>query len=468
MEEIVANESKVNPLGVEPVGKLVAQYALPSVISMVVNSLYNMVDQVFIGQGVGYLGNAATNIIMPLTMIVMALSMMFGNGAASYMSLQLGRGNKKMAARGVGNMITLTVGGGILLAVVFEVAITPLCRFFGGQGEVLSYALDYGRIVVFGTPVFTMGVSFGNVIRADGRPKESMAGMLVGCITNMILDPVFIFAFGWGVKGAAWATVIGQLLVAVYYVWCMVRFKTIKLGRGDFKLSWPVVWRISSIGFSSMITQAATVFVIAIQNNLLVSCGAASIYGADIPRAAFGITMKTSQLIMSIAMGIATGIQPVIGFNYGSLQFDRVKRTFKVALAACTVIMLIALFMFQVFPRTLISIFGKENELYMEFAVKCFRIYLLAVLFIPPGLVVGMFFQSVGQALPAAILSLFRQVVILIPAMFAFAHFLGVEGLLWAGAFSDFTSGLIAIFMAAFSWKSIFAMPQNDLKGHTT
>ena len=455
----MANESKVNPLGTEPVGKLVAQYALPSVISMVVNSLYNMVDQVFIGQGVGYLGNAATNIIMPLTMIVMAVSMMFGNGAASYMSLQLGRGNKKMAARGVGNMITLTVGGGILLAVVFEVFITPLCRFFGGQGEVLSYALDYGRIVVFGTPVFTMGLSFGNVIRADGRPKESMAGLLVGCITNMILDPVFIFTFGWGVKGAAWATVIGQLLVALYYIWCMLRFKTIKLSRSDFKLSWPVVWHISSIGFSSMITQAATVFVIAIQNNLLVSCGEASIYGADIPLAAFGITMKTSQLIMSIAMGIATGIQPVIGFNYGSLQFDRVKRTFRVAITSCTVIMLVALFMFQVFPRTLISIFGKENELYMEFAVKCFRIYLSAVLFIPLGLVVGIFFQSVGQALPAAILSLFRQVVILIPAMFVFAHFLGVEGLLWAGAFSDFTSGVIAIVMAAASWRKLFTLP---------
>lgn len=445
-----------NPLGTEKIRKLTIQYAVPSVVSLVVNSLYNMVDQIFIGQGVGYLGNAATNVIMPMTLIVMAVAMMFVSGASAFMSLQLGKKNPEGAARGVGNMVTLSMGSSIPFLVLFEIFLKPLCELFGATGDVLPYALDYGRIITIGFPAFVICVGFGNVIRADGRPKESMIGMLIGCITNIILDPIFIFICGWEVQGAAWATIIGQLLNAIYYVFCMFHFETIKIKKKDFILKKDVSGKILSLGTASFFTQIAGTVVIAIQNNLLVKYGATSKYGSDIALAALGITMKTSQLITSIAMGIATGVQPIFGYNYGSGQYDRVKKTFKVTMVSCTAIMLVALFMFQVFPEAIINIFGQESELYMEFAVKCFRIYLLACFMIPCGMVIGIFFQAIGKSVPSMALSLSRQIVFLIPAMFLLGSIFGIDGILWSGPVSDALSGIVSIVAVVAYWKKIF------------
>lgn len=445
-----------NPLGTEKIGKLTLQYAVPSVISLVINSLYNMVDQVFIGQGVGYLGNAATNVIMPMTLIMLAVAVMLGNGASAFMSLYLGKEKPKKAAEGVGNMVTLTMGCSILFLILFELFLEPLCSLFGATTDVLPYAMEYGRIIVLGFPFFVIGVGFSNVIRADGRPKSSMAGMLTGCITNIILDPIFIFVFHWGVKGAAWATIIGQFLNAVFYIACMFRFQTIKLHRQNFILKKQIVMKIISFGMSSFFTQIAGTVVIAIQNNLLVKYGAASKYGSEIALAALGITMKTSQLITSIALGIATGIQPILGYNYGSRQYTRVKKTFWLSLVSCTVIMLFALFVFQVFPETIINLFGQESELYMEFAVKCFRIYLLFCFMIPSGMVASIFFQSIGKPVPAMIISLSRQILFLIPSMFLLGAVIGVEGLLWSGPISDMLSGIISLVLVKTYWKTIF------------
>lgn len=455
----------VNPLGTEKIGKLTIQYAVPSVVSLVVNSLYNMVDQVFIGQGVGYLGNAATNVIMPMTLIVMAVAMMFGNGASAFMSLQLGKKNPDGAARGVGNMVSLSIGSSVLFLVLFEIFLKPLCGLFGATGEVLPYALDYGRIITIGFPVFVIGVGFGNVIRADGRPKQSMVGMLIGCITNIILDPVFIFVFKWGVKGAAVATIIGQMLNAAYYIYCMFHFETIKVKKQDFIPKKDVYGKILSLGMSSFFTQIAGTVVIAIQNNLLVKYGAVSKYGSDIALAALGITMKTSQLITSIAMGIATGVQPILGYNYGSGQYDRVKKMFKISMVSCTAIMFVALFVFQVFPEAIINIFGQESELYMEFAVKCFRIYLLACFMIPCGMVIGIFFQAIGKPVPAMALSLSRQIVFLIPAMFLLGGAFGIDGLLWSGPVSDTLSGVVSVAAVAAYWKKIFRKSEEKING---
>lgn len=451
-----SDKTQINPLGTENTGRLAARYAIPSVISLVVNSLYNMVDQVFIGQGVGYLGNAATNVIMPMTLILMAVAMMFANGASAYMSLQLGKGDAQKAAKGVGNMVTLLIGSGILFLILFEIMLQPVCYLFGARGEVMGYAMDYGKIIVLGFPVFVIGVGFGNVIRADGRPKASMAGMLIGCVTNMILDPIFIFVCKWGVQGAAWATIIGQLLNAVFYIVCLYRFQTIRLKRTDFIPHLHTAGRIVSLGMSSFFTQIASTVVIAVQNNLLVKYGARSVYGADIPMAALGITMKTSQLITSIAMGIASGVQPILGYNYGSRQYDRVKQTFKISIGTCTVIMFVALFVFQVFPEAIIHIFGQESELYMEFAVKCFRIYLLACFMIPSGMVIGIFYQAIGKPVPAMAISLSRQIVFLIPAMFILSAVWGIDGLLWSGPVSDMLSGVVAILVVRSGWRNIF------------
>ena len=451
-----SDKTQINPLGTENTGRFAARYAIPSVISLVVNSLYNMVDQVFIGQGVGYLGNAATNVIMPMTLILMAVAMMFANGASAYMSLQLGKGDAQKAAKGVGNMVTLLIGSGILFLILFEIMLQPVCYLFGARGEVMGYAMDYGKIIVLGFPVFVIGVGFGNVIRADGRPKASMAGMLIGCVTNMILDPIFIFVCKWGVQGAAWATIIGQLLNAVFYIVCLYRFQTIRLKRTDFIPHLHTAGRIVSLGMSSFFTQIASTVVIAVQNNLLVKYGARSVYGADIPMAALGITMKTSQLITSIAMGIASGVQPILGYNYGSRQYDRVKQTFKISIGTCTVIMFAALFVFQVFPEAIIHIFGQESELYMEFAVKCFRIYLLACFMIPSGMVIGIFYQAIGKPVPAMAISLSRQIVFLIPAMFILSAVWGIDGLLWSGPVSDMLSGVVAILVVRSGWRNIF------------
>ena len=446
-----------NPLGTERVSKLMVRYAIPSVISIVVNSLYNMVDQIFIGQGVGYLGNAATTVILPLTTLLLALGLLIGDGTAAYMSLSLGKGRAQAAAYGVGNAITLTVGTSVVLMILFEIFLEPLCLLFGATEGNLPYALEYGSIIVLGFPFAMIDGAFGSIIRADGRPKASMAGLLIGCITNIILDPIFIFVCHWGVKGAAWATIIGQILNTVYFVVCMLHFKTVEMKKQNLIPNWPVIKKVLTLGTSSFIAQGAGVFVIAVMNNSLVKYGAMSKYGADIPLAALGITMKVSQLITGIALGIATGIQPIFGFNYGSGQYDRVKKTYKLALTTCTLILIVAFFIFQFCPEYIINLFGQESELYMEFAVKCFRIYLLACFMIGAGAVTGIFFQAIGKPVPAALLTLSRQILFLIPAMLIFGHFMGVEGILWAGPCGDGLSGIVSLITVGVSWKKIFS-----------
>lgn len=465
MQTNVASQAVKNPLGTENVGKLIVRYAIPSVVSLVVNSLYNMVDQVFIGQGVGYIGNAATNVVMPMTLIMMAIAMMIGDGAAAFMSLHLGKGDQEKAAQGVGNQIVLVIGTSVILCILFEIFLESLCVLFGATSETLPYAMEYGRIIVLGFPIFAIGIGCNSVVRADGRPKSCMIGMLIGCISNIILDPIFIFVFKWGVKGAAWATLLGQLLNAIFIIVCLFRFQTITLKKRHFVLKGKITWKLVTLGMSSFFTQVATTIVIAIQNNLLVKYGAMSIYGAEIPLAALGITMKASQIITSVAMGIASGVQPILGYNYGKKAYGRVKKTFRLSLISCTVIMLVALFVFQVFPEAIINIFGQESELYMEFAIKCFRIFLMACFMIPCSLVIGVFFQAIGKPVPAMLLSLSRQIVFMIPAMYILAAVMGIDGLLWSGPVADGLSGIAAIITAAACWKGIFKEGEEKVNG---
>ena len=445
-----------NPLGTEPVGKLIFQYAIPSVLSLVINSLYNMVDQVFIGRGVGYMGNAATNVILPLILTVMSLSLLICNGASAYLSLQLGKGDKERANKSVGNMITLSMIMALLVTVLTLVFLEPICRFFGGTGEVLDYAMDYGRIIAYGFPAFVICCGYNNVIRADGRPNESMYGMLIGCVINVILDPVFIYVFGWGVKGAAWATIIGEFCNAVYFIVLIAKPKTIKVQKKDFILEWKVSKAVLALGTASFLNQFATVIVIALQNNLLVKYGAMSKYGSDITLAAFGITVKVNQIVTSICLGIALGVQPVLGFNYGSKQYDRVKKAFQLALGTGTIIMIVAWLAFHIFPEFFINIFGTESELYMEFAKKCFRIFLGAIFLIPSSMICSNFLQGLGKPLSSAVLSLLRQIVILIPATLLLVNWLGVEGVLYGGPVSDVLAGIISLVTVGVMWNKLF------------
>lgn len=449
-----------NPLGTERIGRLMVNFAVPSIISIVVNSLYNMVDQVFIGQGVGYLGNAATNVVMPLATILMALSMMMGDGAAAYISLRLGQGKTDEASKGAGHAITMTVIIGILLALLFEIFLEPLCRFFGATDSVLPYAVDYGSIIICGFPFSAIACAFGSIIRADGRPRVSMAGLLIGCVTNLILDPIYIFVFQWGVKGAAVATITGQFLNALFFIICMSRCKTLKFKKEYFDPEFPLVRKVASLGVSSFITQIASTAVMAVMNNTLVSYGAESRYGAEIPLAALGITIKVSQLISGITLGLASGSQPILGFNYGSRQFDRVKKVYKLDVALSTVIMVIAFLIFQLAPEYIIGLFGQESELYMEFAVKCFRIFLLLCPVIGVNVSTSTLFQSIGKPLYAAIISLSRQIIFLLPSIVILSRIMGVEGALWAGPVGDGMAAVLSITLVVLNWKKIFARPE--------
>lgn len=450
--EVVAKE---NPLGTERIGKLIITFAVPSIISMVVNALYNIVDQVFIGQGVGYLGNGATNVIMPLTVIVIALALLLGDGAAAYLSLKLGQKDGKSAAHGIGNAITATIFVGIVLCILFQIFLKPLCLLFGATEDIMPYAMDYGRIIAWGVLFAAIDSAMAGIIRADGSPRYSMAGLLIGCITNIILDPVFIFIFHWGVKGAALATILGQIFNAIFYLAYIRKFKSIQLTKESFVIQKKVLSKVCSLGVSSFITQIAMVLVMAVTNNVLVVYGAQSIYGSDIPLTTIGITMKVNQILTAIILGLATGAQPIFGYNYGSNQKDRVKQTYRIILIASTVILLVAFCIFQFAPMRIVQLFGAESDLYNEFAVMCFRIFLLACPINGVQMVTGIFFQSIGKPRQAAILSLTRQIVYLIPATLLLPLALGVVGALWAGPVADGLAFITALIMLKLYWKKI-------------
>lgn len=445
-----------NPLGTERVGKLILAFAVPSVISQVVNALYNIVDQIFIGQGIGYLANGATNVIMPLTILVMSLSLLIDSGAASYLSLKLGEGDEREAARGVGNAIVALFAIGIVLCVLFNIFLEPLCKLFGATPDNLQYALEYGRIISCGSFFFAIDSGMGGLIRADGSPKYSMACLLVGCISNIILDPIFIFVFHWGVKGATWATVIGQILNAIMCIAYFWRFQSVKLDRACFAPDGKLLLRICSLGTSSFITQISIVIVTAVSNNVLVHYGAQSIYGADIPLTTLGITMKVNMIVTGVILGMSTGVQPIYGYNYGSGQMERVKKTFRIVLAVSTVFLVLAFLVFQFAPMSIVRLFGSESELYNDFAVKCFRIYLLVCPINGLQMVARLLFQSLGKPVQATVLSLARQIVLLVIPTLLLPLSMGVEGSLWASPLAETLAFFMALIMLKIYWKGMF------------
>lgn len=446
----------VNPLGTQRIGKLMLRFAVPSIVAMIVVSLYNMVDQIFIGQGVGYLGNAATNIILPLSFAIMAAALMVGDGIAAYMSLSLGRGDPKAAARGVGNAIVMLIGISAVMTVLCLVFLEPLCRAFGATDAVLPYALDFGFVIVLGFFFAAASLGLGGAIRADGRPNITMIGLLIGFVANIALNPLFIFQFGWGVTGSALATIIGQGLNAAFYVICMFRFKTVKIDRHCFVLHLRTCGRILALGLASFITQMVSVGVVFVMNNLIVNYGASTEYGADIALAAYGVVMKVSNLLLSIALGLAVGVQPILGYNYGSGRFARVKKTYKLALIGSVAVCTVGFAVFQIFPEQISYLYETDSEVYRDFSVICFRICMIACIAIGPGMVTGVFFQAIGKPIQATVLSVSRQAVFLIPSAIIFCSFFGLEGALWASPFSDLTSCIMALVMVRIYWKSLF------------
>lgn len=446
-------QAETNPLGYESVGKLLRTFAVPSIISMVVSTLYNIVDQIFIGRGVGYLGNGATNVILPLTVIALALGLMIGDGTTAYFSLCLGQENRQRAAQGVGNAITLTVVVSILLTVLSLVFLKPLCVLFGATDATMSYSLEYGYIIVLGFPFYMFSMGFNSIVRADGSPVYAMLSTLSGAILNTILDPLFIFVFHMGVRGAAIATVLGQVVSCVMTLLYLKRFQCITLTPDCLLPRWKLCGRVCSLGISSFFLQLAATIVITVMNNVLVKYGAVSKYGAEIPMTTLGITMKVNQIITGIVIGISVGSQPIIGYNYGAGKTDRAQKTYLFAIICSTLVMGVGTLVFQLFPDRIVSIFGSESELYQEFAIKSLRIFLLLILLNGFQLCTGTFFQAVGKPVQATLISLSRQVLFLLPALLILPHFFGVEGALWAGPVGDACAFVLALAFGLAEWR---------------
>ena len=448
-------EQEENVLGKEKISKLIIRFSIPCIISMLVNALYNIVDQIFIGQGVGYLGNGATNVVFPLVMIGLAFSLMFGDGASAYLSLKLGEKKKKEAEVGIGNGILLSTIVSLIFTAITLIFLPQLLKIFGCTSNLEEFAMAYGKIIAIGFPFSMIGTTLNSIIRADGSPKYAMISMVTGAVLNTILDPIFIFVFNKGVEGAAVATVISQILTFVLNIAYLKRFKTIKLSKDCFKLKASVGKKVSALGISSFITQMSIVCVMTAENNLLGKYGADSKFGSEIPITVLGIVMKINQILNSIIIGIAAGSQPILGYNYGAKKYDRVKQTLKIVLGSSVVISTIALILFQTIPDKLILIFGSGDANYMEFACLAFRTYLLLCIFNGVQIPSGIFFQAIGKSTKSAILSLSRQIVILIPAMIILSKIFGVIGVLIAGPVADGIAFVLAAFLLIKEVKSL-------------
>jgi len=437
-------ENEENILGKEKIGKLIRKFSIPCIISLLVNSLYNIVDQIFIGWGVGYLGNGATNVVFPLTMICLAFSLMFGDGASAYLSLKLGEKKKEEAGKGVANGIAMSVIIALIMCIITLGFLPQLLKVFGCTDNLREYALKYGYIIAIGLPFMMIGTTLNSIIRADGNPKYAMTSMVLGAILNTILDPIFIFVFKMGVEGAAIATVISQILTFIINICYIKKFKSVTLNKESFKIKASVARKVAMLGISSFITQMSIVVVMAFENNLLGKYGGQSKFGSEIPITVLGIVMKISQILNSIIIGIAAGAQPIIGYNYGAGKYDRVKRTLKTVLGLSVIISTIAFILFQTIPDKLISIFGSGDANYMEFACIAFRTYLMLVICNGIQIPSGIFFQAIGKSVKSAVLSLSRQILFLIPAMVTFGKLWGIDGILYAGPFADGLAFLIA------------------------
>ena len=436
-----------NPLGTQSIPSLLKGFAIPSIIAMLVSSLYNIVDQIFIGQGVGYLGNAATNVSYPLTTICLAIALLIGIGSASRYSLYLGAGEKEKAEKVVGNGICMMIVFGVIYAVLVEIFMLPLLSAFGATGEIIPYAETYSRIVAIGMPFLIITNGMSNLARADGSPKYSMTSMLIGAVINTILDPIFIFVFDLGVAGAAWATIIGQFFSFLFAVLYIRKFKNIRLSRTHIRLSARECMQTASLGMSNSLNQVAITFVQIVLNNSLTYYGAMSVYGKEIPLAACGIVMKTNAILLAFIIGISQGAQPIIGFNYGARQYDRVKKTYKFAIAANLVISAIGFILFQFFPYQLISLFGTGEPAYFEFSVHFMRVFLFMVFLNGVQLISSNFFAAIGKPVKGLILSMTRQVLFLIPLVLILPLFLGLDGILFAGPAADSIAFIVTVIL---------------------
>lgn len=440
-----------------PIGKLMLRFSIPCILSLLVSSLYNIVDQIFIGWGVGYLGNGATNVVFPITVIALAIALLIGDGCAAYLSICQGRQDTERAHRSVGNAVIMMILSSLVIVVLFVVLRDQILTAFGATENNRSYAEDYFDVIVIGIPFFILTNGLNSVIRADGSPKFAMMPMLVGCIMNIILDPVAIFVLHWGVTGAAIATIAGQIVSAILSLGYLLHTRSFRLQKNSFRLRGQLLGKILPLGISSLLTQLSIVVIMGVMNTTLVKYGAQSEYGADIPMTVMGIVMKVFQIVISFAVGLAAGCQPIVGYNYGAGAFDRVKKIYRKMILAEVIIGTVATLAFELLPIPIIRIFGSENALYEQFATLSFRIYLACILLCCVQKATSIFLQSLGKPVLSMSLSLLREFVLSVPLILLLPQLVnpGVVGPLYAGPIADIISFLVAVIMASVTLKNL-------------
>ena len=447
MEETNISQEQ-NPLGTAPVGGLIGKFAIPAIISMLVSALYNIVDQIFIGQGVGMLGNAATNVAFPVTTIATALALLLGIGGASNYNLEMGAGREKKASSIAGTALSTLVITGVILAVAVLLFLRPLLSLFGATTDVMPYAVDYLGITAVGLPFYALSIGGNHIVRADRSPTYSMTCVLTGAIINTILDPLFIFGFGWGIKGAAWATVIGQVVSGILVIIYFGKFRKMYLEMSMLKPSTECLKAIISLGMASCINQIAMAIVQIVLNNILRYYGGLSVYGSDIPIACVGVISKVNQVFMAICIGISQGCQPIWGFNYGAKKYDRVRLAYRYSMIACTAIATVFFLCFQLFPHQIVSIFGTGSDLYFQFAERYLKIFMFMTFANGIQPMSSGFFTSIGKAKLGIVMSLTRQVLFLLPLIVVFSLIMGIDGVMYAGPIADAAALSLAILFA--------------------
>ncbi len=435
-------------LGEGNIPKLLLKFSVPCVMGLLISAMYNIVDQIFIGNSeLGYLGNAATGVSFPIICIANALAWCIGDGAASFLSILAGQKDTKKSHKCVGSGITATLLISLILTFVCELFATPLMRLFGASNQTIGMAVDYFRIIVAFFPFYLLMNVMNSMIRADGSPAFAMIAMLTGAVFNIILDPIFIYALDWGIKGAAWATIIGQ--VASFLV-CVVYFfkpKNFKLTKKSFLIDWDVLRRTVMLGASTFVTQISIVVISLLSNVTLAHYGALSKYGPDIPISVFSIQTKVYTIVCNIVVGIVLGGQPIFGYNYGARKLDRVRKTYQLVLISSLVVGAAATIVFQLFPTAVISLFGSGDALYQEFAIATFRIFLSLTIITCLVKLSSIFFQAIGKPLQAVLASLVRDIICFTPLVIILPMLLerkeagsGINGILYAAPIADLVS----------------------------
>lgn len=448
------SEKYENPLGTEPIKNLIIKYSIPTALTLMVNYIYNIVDQIFIGQGVGIEGMAATNVAFPLTIISIAIALLIGDGCAANISLCLGRKEQDTADRTVSHASTMLVVSGIIIAVVCFLFAGAIANMFGSTDTAFNQSVIYIKTIAWGLPFLMLSSALTAIIRADGNPQYTMKCMIIGCIINIILDPVFIFVFDMGVFGAGVATVIGEAYTGIACFTYLRRLKTVHIKKEALVPTPALSFKILSLGIPSLLTQIMNALVQITMNNLMSVYGSKTIYGGDTALSVYGMMMKVYQIAHSMFVGVSSATQPINGYNFGAKNYKRVYETYKMAVKIAITISIIWFAVYQIFPRFIAMMFVSDDAIYIDCAEHIFRIYMAMFFIYGLHLVTASFLQSIGKPTKALLIPIIRQAVFLIPLSIILSSKFGLNGAVMAAPIADMAVFIVALTLAVTEFRT--------------